>query len=509
MQTELLHLRVPARAAHGRIQFHCEQLERRDVPSAATIASVPAVPSPAAELLQTSHVVPSSASTAALDGLFSTATTSNGFSEAAYAQALQSHPAAVLQDFAAPDVVARRGSTTSLVASARAVQAGQTITLTATVTASGVATKPGGTVTFKDGSQTLGTATLVNGVARFSWRSQVAETHRLTAVYSGGGAVRASTSAAVSVTVSAVASKARTQLATPYLSNAHPTAGSTVTLYASLNILSGGSSALPGGTVTFKDGSRVLGTVALNPHGRTELSGVRLAAGTHAITAAYSGDAHYAGSTSPTLSVSVSQAATAKTPVRLSAPALSVSPAVAGAPLTFSVSLTPGASSSFTPSGTVTFKDGGKVLGIVRLNTRGKTTFTVSGLTAGSHSITAVYSGDGHFQGATSPATTVRVSAQSGRSPVQVTLENLGDVTRADRSLVFLVRVTAASGTPGGLVILKDGSQVLGEIDLDRSGTAALARGIGLPPGRHTITATFEGSASYAAGSASLSLSLS
>jgi len=128
------------------------------------------------------------------------------------------------------------------------------VTLTATVTAAVITGKPGGTVTYKDGATTLGTASLVNGVASFTWTNPAASAHALTAVYGGGGSLQASTSAAVTVTVG----KWATKLATPWLSNANPTAGSPVTLYASLNILSTGATATPGGTITFKDGATVL-----------------------------------------------------------------------------------------------------------------------------------------------------------------------------------------------------------------------------------------------------------
>jgi hypothetical protein len=129
-------------------------------------------------------------------------------------------------------------------------------------------------------------------------------------------------------------------------------------------------------------------------------------------------------------------------------------------------------------------------------------------LAAGRHSITAVYGGDGHFLGATSAATPLTVGAP-GKASVQVTLTNVGNVSAADHSIMFLVAVKSSSGTPLGLVTIRDGSKVLGQIDLDGRGQTALARGIGLPAGRHTITATYEGNARFAAGSASLALSLS
>ncbi len=54
-------------------------------------------------------------------------------------------------------------------------------------------------------------------------------------------------------------------------------------------------------------------------------------------------------------------------------------------------------------TGTVTFRDGGTVLGTARL-VNGTATFTTSDLPAGSHYITATYDGDGNFEGGTTLA---------------------------------------------------------------------------------------------------------
>jgi hypothetical protein len=58
----------------------------------------------------------------------------------------------------------------------------------------------------------------------------------------------------------------------------------------------------------------------------------------------------------------------------------------------------------------VTFKDGATTLGTGTLNGSGQATFSTSLLTAGSHSITAVYGGDSDFNGSTSAALIQSVS---------------------------------------------------------------------------------------------------
>jgi hypothetical protein len=59
--------------------------------------------------------------------------------------------------------------------------------------------------------------------------------------------------------------------------------------------------------VVFKDGATVLGSAALNG-GAASLAGQLLAAGTHSITAVYSGSSTSAGSTSPAVSMTVAKA---------------------------------------------------------------------------------------------------------------------------------------------------------------------------------------------------------
>ncbi len=78
----------------------------------------------------------------------------------------------------------------------------------------------------------------------------------------------------------------------------------------------------------------------------------------------------------------------------------SANPSAAGDAVTFTATVTGGTSG--TPTGSVTFKDGANTLGTVTLNAAGVATYTTSALTAGTHSITAVYGGGGGFAGSTS-----------------------------------------------------------------------------------------------------------
>lgn len=74
----------------------------------------------------------------------------------------------------------------------------------------------------------------------------------------------------------------------------------------------------------------------------------------------------------------------------------SLDPAQVGEPVTFTATVTGSVVHSPVPSGKVTFKDGAKTLGQVVLN-NGQASFTTSTLGQGSHSITATYEGNSHF----------------------------------------------------------------------------------------------------------------
>lgn len=79
--------------------------------------------------------------------------------------------------------------------------------------------------------------------------------------------------------------------------------GQTITLVATVTKASG--IALPTGTVTFKEGSTVLGTGTLNGSSQASLAVSSLSAGAHSITALYGGETKYSASTSAPLIVTV------------------------------------------------------------------------------------------------------------------------------------------------------------------------------------------------------------
>jgi cellulose 1,4-beta-cellobiosidase len=92
-----------------------------------------------------------------------------------------------------------------------------------------------------------------------------------------------------------------------------------------------------------------------------------------------------------------------------------LNPAVSGQAVTFTAQVSPSAA-----TGSVQFKDGATLLGTVTA-TSGAASLVVSSLSVGTHSVTAVYSGDGNYNGSTSAALAQTVTAAIPGAPTNLT----------------------------------------------------------------------------------------
>lgn len=149
-----------------------------------------------------------------------------------------------------------------------------------------------GTVTFYRNGTAIGTADVINGVATLTLNNLSLGTGSITASYSGDANYGTATSGTLVQQIS-------TTLATTNVSVAAvPTLaayGAPVVLTAILT----GQGNPEGGTVSFYDGTTLLGTASL-VNGKAVLSLSNLEVGSHTIKAVYSGDANNATSTSYT-----------------------------------------------------------------------------------------------------------------------------------------------------------------------------------------------------------------
>jgi len=348
-------------------------------------------------------------------------------------------------------------ATVALSANPNPATANQPIALTATVTPS-TAT---GTATFLNGSSTLGVATIANGSATLSGVTLAAGTYSLTAQYSGNSTFPAATSPAVSLTVKANSSVAVTSSANPSNTKQSVTFTAAVTPSTAT------------GTVQFLDGTTVLGSSTLSG-GSASFTPASLTPGTHSITASYSGDASDTAATSAVLTQTVQAASTVTV-------TSSANPAVVGASVTFTASVTPP-----TATGNVQFLDGTTVLAAVALSS-GSATFTTSTLAQGSHSITASYAGDANDTSATSTVLTENIQNQAS---ITLTSSLNPAPVGAAVNLIANVSPTGATGT----VQFLDGATALGTATLGSNGIAYITTS-SLAQGTHSITAVYSGDA--------------
>src|SRR6266852_6564386 len=366
-------------------------------------------------------------------------------------------------------------SATTLISSLNPSASGQAVTFTAMVKPATGSGTPTGTVTFNDGATVLGPGTLSGGTATLTTSGLGAGVHSITVIYGGDANFASSTSPALMQTVSKAASSTSV-----VSSNSSSNRGVVVTFSATVT---SSAASIPTGTVTFQDGVTTLGTGTLSG-GTATFATSGLGTGAHSITAIYGGDAKFTGSTSPILTETIGKA------VSSIAVGSSNNPSIIGTAVTFTAAVTSPVTGTLT--GTVTFQDGATALGMGTLS-GGTATFTTSGLTAGTHSITAVYSGDANFAGGTSPALMQTVNKAANSTSVA----SSNNPSIFGSAVTFTATVTSsATSIPTGTVTFQDGAATLGTGMLS-GGNATLATS-GLGAGVHSITAVYGGDASFA-----------
>jgi hypothetical protein len=323
-------------------------------------------------------------------------------------------------------------------------------TLTASVTVSGTP-QATGTVQFFDGTTLLGMQTLapLNGTSVASLTTTTplkAGTHSLTAVYSGDGNYNGMTSSPVTYMVNK---------ATPVIAWT-PTV-STITVGTGLGAAQLNATATVGGTA-------VAGTFTYkNASGAVVTTGTMLPVGPNPLTVSFvPTDTTDYNTPTGTAAATI----TVNTAVPMIGVISSVNPSQFGQSVTFTVNIT----STYTGApitGTVTVLDGATVLGTPNA-VNGIATVTTSALTAGSHSITAMYAGNSNFAGVTSGVTVQTVTAATTiitwPQPAGITYGTLLSATQLDATVSTANASTVAGTfvyTPPVGTLLSAGTQTL------------------------------------------------
>lgn len=352
---------------------------------------------------------------------------------------------------------------------------GDLVTFDITVSPIVVGSVPTGFVELYFGSTPLTVLALDSqGEASYSTTSLPAGNLQIVAIYSGDSDYSASTDTLSQVVMPIATTMQLTS------SNISSEFGETVSFSASVTATTG----VPNGTISFYDDSLLLATVPVDGSGLAQYSTSTLSSGTHQIQAIYNGENNF-GTSSETITQTVAPTTTF-TSILSSTP----NPANVNESITF---IATAQSTNGMPDGVVSFYDGTQLLGVSPL-LNGFAIFTVPSLSAGSHTIQAVYAGNDDFDPSTSASFTQTVSQPS----VETTTALVSSVNPANAGemVSFTATITSTSGVPTGTVTYYDGALALGTVLLNSNGEASFTTSA-LSPGSHNISAVYQGNSLF------------
>ncbi len=292
-----------------------------------------------------------------------------------------------------------------------------------------------------------------------------------------------------------------------------PIYGQLVTFTAAVAAQNPGAGTPAGGTVTFYNGTTLLGTVSLN-QGIATLPPSTLTLGSHTISAVYSGAPYYFGSSSGAgaCASSITILPAGSTTTLTTALTASTSGLVATPDtelVTLQATVAPQQALSLAaPTGTVQFLINGSDIGAPEPVSSGTATIALNSLQAvelNSYGASAIYTSDSaDFIGSTGtlPATVTGPTATVA-TETAVTASSAASVS--GQAVTFRATVTAqlpSTATPtGGIVTFYDGTTVLGADTLSEGLATLTTTSLGL--GAQTISAVYSGDGQTFAGSSS------
>ncbi|HET9580575.1 MAG TPA: Ig-like domain repeat protein, partial [Usitatibacter sp.] len=175
--------------------------------------------------------------------------------------------------------------------------------------------------------------------------------------------------------------------------------------------------------------------------------------------------------------------------------ASSTNPSRAGQAVTFTASITGAAG---VATGTVAFRDGATPIagcGAVAVSS-GVAHCTTSALTAGSHPVTAQYSGDAQYNAASATLT----QAVDAKADANLAVASSANPASAGGTVTFTVTVSGNAGAATGTAtFLADGASLAGCVDVALASGSATCSTAALAPGGHAMTVRYSGDANYLA----------
>ncbi len=389
---------------------------------------------------------------------------------------------------------------------------GDTVAFQAAIAAAGNnAASPTGNVNFLNNGAIFGAGTVSGGVATLTTNAYAysASGNNFSASYGGDNNYN-SNSSTTTVTSGTIPTTTVVN-ATP---NSVPVGGQ-VTLTATVSPNQTSANAI-GGSVSFVIGTTTLctGTLANGIATCTATLGARGAYSP--IEANYSGDTHFASSTSGSQYASVEVVSGTTTTTIAATP----SSPTAGQSVTYTATVknTNGSATAFPFTGAVAFYVNGTAVGSPTI-TNGQATYTAT-LGSAATTVYAMYSGDGNWAASTSPTLSFNSTSTTTGTGSVTTLTSSTSSALVGANIVLTATIAqATAGTSGsalsGSVTFQDlynsQSTTLGTIGVSSNGPGAGYAQIsttGLKRGTHVITAVYSGNSSYST-STSVALTIS
>jgi len=383
------------------------------------------------------------------------------------------------------------------------VNAAYSLTVSVAPVAPGAGT-PGGTITVSDGTDNC-VITLPAPSCNLTSTTSGAKT--LVATYAGDSSFNGSVSAGVPHQVNSGGPTATTTAVT-LVNPATAVFGQTVSV--TVQTTASGGAVAPDGSVTVTAGGSTC-NVTLAPVGGLVAGGscnlappLNAQVAAYTVSAAYAGNASFAGSVSSGAgngSLTVNKASTTTT-ITADTP----DPSNVNAAYSVTVAVAPVAPGSGTPAGTITVSDGTDNCVI----TLPAASCNLTSTTSGAKTLVATYAGNPNFNGSVSPGVPHQVNPGGAISTTTaVTLVN--PVTAVfGQTVSVTVQVTAGSGAvaPDGSVTVTAGASTCNATlapvaGLIAGGSCNLAPPLGAQVGAYTVSASYAGNATFAASASS------
>lgn len=421
------------------------------------------------------------------------------------------------------EVVSPENTNTTLASATNPSPVGQVVTFTATVAPKAVIAAPvsiGGqvTFTFNSGTAIPGCASPINvtfgagtGIATAKCTPSSSffalGSYTITAAYGGDTNYNNSNSTPLTQSVNLAAST------TTVGAIANSSVNEPLTISIGATVTPNVASSVPvTGTVSFFDNGVTITGCGSRPvtagasAGTASCPGYQLVAGSHSVTASYSGNTNY--DASPTSAAQTFTVAQSNVSIAMSVNTASPSAVNAGVTLFANVAPSPRPNPitnlvPFTSAGTVTFLDTATPIsdcsnvGVVVQASTATATCVTHTLVAGPHNINANFSGDINYNAGSSATAAAHTEAANGTTTA---LSSSLNPAALSQQVIFTAAVTPNSGpnppgvAPAGTVTFKDGSTVICAASaLNGTGTATCSTST-LIAGFHTITAVFNSS---------------